>query len=483
MDMLELADKLESLPASTDAEGAHTANAAVAAPPDEIAARQALGLAGRTLPGETAVSRRAAHAAAEGFAEALASGEGSTDVLASSNRVADALASSLYGTFFLARVELALPVEAIQEVVTFPARVTTIPLAPAFLIGVFNLRGTIVPVIRLATLLGMTGQDGADADARTSKVAIVDLDGLRVGLVFDTTGDMLRVPAADRHAFRYTHDAPHPVIQGALKLAGGERIVQVLDPAALLRIEQVPRILDKQRASGPRRHSALAQRRQCVSFRLGCTALAFEIGAIHEIIRVPVVQASVLRSEHCVGMFTLRGNVMPLVDFGALLGMPRADAAAEVAGMADERRIIVMRLGERHVGLLVDRVDSIVGFAAHDVLPIPTLGLRRGAMFAGWIGRASIDDIVLLKHDAVLASAELAALTQGHSHLYASDDAQGAKQRARGERQVFITFRLDNLMAAPIADIREIIRHPDEILTPRACRRPCTACSTCGAVS
>src|SRR6202012_4589429 len=125
-------------------------------------------------------------------------------------------ATSLYGSFFLAGVEFALPVAVIQEVVVFPARVTAIPLAPPFLVGVFNLRGIIVPVIDLGTLLGLAVQ----TVTASRKIAIVDFDGTRVGLVFDETGEMLRVQASDKHAFRYTDDAPHHVVKGALKLAG-----------------------------------------------------------------------------------------------------------------------------------------------------------------------------------------------------------------------------------------------------------------------
>ena len=424
MDMLELADQLESLP--------DPALAPAQAPDD-------------------AHRSRSAHAAVQRLTSRESSGwEG------------EALTSSLYGTFFLESVEFALPVEVIQEVVIFPERVTAIPLSPAFLIGVFNLRGTIVPVISLNILLGLSSRGAAEA----SKIAIVDFDGTRVGLVFDSTGEMLRVQAADKHAFHYVDDAPHHVVKGVLKLAGGERIIQVLDPAALLMIEQVPQILDKQRSGATARRGTLALRRQCVSFRLGRTALAFEIGAIHEIIRVPAVQESVLKSDFCVGMFALRGDVMPLVDFGVLLGMSRTPVDLATTGMADERRVMVLRLGETSVGLLVDSVDSIIGFAGDDVLPIPSVGARRGALFAGWISRAGGDDIVLLKHDALLAGTELTALTQGHSRLYANSEGHAAKQRQRGERQVFITFKLDNLMAMPIGDIREIIRYTDEMLTP-----------------
>ena len=478
MDMLELADQIDTLPTSRDDHA------------DVLAARVALG--------------------SDALAAALAPS-------ATRNTVRDAgldpaldptLTATLYGSFFLAQTELALPVDVIQEVVVYPERVTAIPLSPVFLVGVFNLRGTIIPIIDLRTILGLP-----DTVAReTQRIAIVDFSAMRVGLVFDATGDMLRVQAGDRHAFHYASDTEAPsvhhtsrhVVRGALKLDGGERIVQILDPAELMQIEHVPQILDKQRGGGSARRLAMMQRRQCVSFRLGDSALAFEIAAIHEIIRVPVVQESVLKSDVCVGMFNLRGDVMPLVDFGALLGMarrvdvsvaassavssavsaavsaaraagganpgiggqPRHDAAAASSAVEDPRRIIVMRLGEESVGLLVDAIDSIVGFAEDQLLPIPSIGTRRAGLFAGCISREGHEDIVLLAHTTLLTHGELTALTQGHSRLYARSEGHRAQQRKRGERSVYITFKLDSLMALPITGVREIIRYTDEVMRP-----------------
>lgn len=438
MDMLELADQLDT---PTVREGARRA---LSISPDDALAAPRVEQAPRLQQ-----APRVEHAPAS-----IASGHDAT----------------LYGSFFLGRTEFALAVDAIQEVVVFPGRVTAIPLSPAYLVGVFNLRGTIIPVIDLRSILGMD-----DSVARESqKIAIVDYRGTHVGLVFDATGEMLRVQAADRHPFHYAEDDPahaahraaRPVVQGALKLNGGERIVQILDAHALMQIEHVPQILDKQRAGAGARHRAITQRRQCVSFRLGETALAFDIGAIHEIIRVPAVQESVLQSDVCAGMFNLRGDVMPLVDFGALLGMPRRAGALGVSGMDDERRIIVVRLAEHSVGLLVDSVDSIVAFAAEQLLPIPGVGTRRAGMFAGCVSREGHDDIVLLAHATLLSSAELGALTQGHSRLYARAGEQRAQERQRGERHVYITFRLDSLMAVPITGVREIIRYTDELMRP-----------------
>lgn len=54
-----------------------------------------------------------------------------------------------YCVFRAGRERFCLPVLEVEEVVDWPI-VTRIPLAPACLMGVFNLRGTIVPLIDIA---------------------------------------------------------------------------------------------------------------------------------------------------------------------------------------------------------------------------------------------------------------------------------------------------------------------------------------------
>jgi len=54
-----------------------------------------------------------------------------------------------YCVFRAGRERFCLSVLEVEEVVDWPA-VTRIPLAPAFLMGIFNLRGTIVPLMDIA---------------------------------------------------------------------------------------------------------------------------------------------------------------------------------------------------------------------------------------------------------------------------------------------------------------------------------------------
>lgn len=112
-----------------------------------------------------------------------------------------------YCIFRAGRERFSLGVLDVEEVVEWP-KLTVIPLAPAFLMGVFNLRGSIVPVVDIA----FTEVRRADVSPRHVVVAFLKGEGeqndLRLGIAADevigtySTSEPLLVDEAPK-------DVPH----------------------------------------------------------------------------------------------------------------------------------------------------------------------------------------------------------------------------------------------------------------------------------
>ncbi|VVE21356.1 chemotaxis protein CheW [Pandoraea terrigena] len=383
----------------------------------------------------------------------------------------------VFGSFHLGDVEFALPIAALQEVVNYPARVTPVPLSPPFLLGLFNLRGTLIPIVDLKPLLAMAAETSGRPAPVTEKIAIVDVDGVRVGLVFDTTGEILRVRASQRTEFEYapSHTTPQ-VVCGAIKLDDGDRILQILAPGALVRIENMPQLLSRQALTAPQRRQQ-RQRLQCVSFSVEHSRLALPMSAIREIIRMPDLQNSALASVFCVGMLNLRGTVVPVIDFAHFLGLHASRPDADVAGTAsDPRRILIVKQEDVHFGLLVDAVDSIVTYFADELLAMPSFSASHAQLFSGCIAREQADDIVLLNADELFTHTQVLELTRGHRELYReTDSAQCAKsgdpawrgtgtKSSRGTRHAYVSFRLQHMLAVRLDQLREIIHDSADIM-------------------
>jgi purine-binding chemotaxis protein CheW len=333
---------------------------------------------------------------------------------------------------------------------------------------VFTLRGAVIPVVNLGRVFNADAR-GAEA---SDKIAILDFQGVLVGILFHATGEILRVRREQRSTLSYANGNAHGVVAGTILLNDGERLLQVLDPAALVRIENVPQVLALQSAGRQAAQRSQGERRQCVSFRVGASSFAFEMNAIQEIIRVPELQASILNSALCLGRINFRGSQVAVVDFTALLraapaGSSDTQAAREFHA---DQRIVIARIDDATIGFLVDSVDSIVHFYSEELMAIPLLSKARAGMFGGCIAKAGLGDIIFLNHREIFSSVEIQEMRTGHANLYPKDQtgAQPAQQQAakRSQRQVYITFALENTYAVEIKQVREIIDFSDDITRP-----------------
>ena len=368
----------------------------------------------------------------------------------------DASATScteLFGSFVLGNDEFALPASCFREVVNYPDKVSALPLSPRFLEGVFTLRGSVIPVVNL----GRVFDAGARAALPTDKIAILDYEGVLIGILFDATGEILRVRPEQRSKLDYPDNQKRGVVAGTILLDHGERLIQILDPDTLIHIENVPQVRAIQSMD---RETRLHQgeRRQCVSFHVGASSFAFEMAAIQEIIRVPELQPSVLNSALCLGRINFRGAPVAVVDFATLLNAAPSEGE-RVAG--PDQRIIVARIDDATIGFLVDSVNNIINFYSEEIMPIPLLSKARAGMFGGCLSKPQLGDIFFLDHQQIFSSNEIKDMRTGHANLYPKDDETIAKNdrrdARRSQRQVYITFGLENSYAVEIKQVREII--------------------------
>ncbi len=132
--------------------------------------------------------------------------------------------------FRLGEGEFALPIGVVDEVAQVPTRITRLPKTPAFLEGVINLRGEVLPVIDQRRRFDMPSL----TDPSGRRLVVVRTERHRAGLIVDSVSQVLssRVDALE--------EAPDlagestRLVQGVINLDAAGRIVLVLDPAELL---------------------------------------------------------------------------------------------------------------------------------------------------------------------------------------------------------------------------------------------------------
>lgn len=93
-----------------------------------------------------------------------------------------------YVGFILDEQEYAIPIEKIQEIVLYNG-VTRLPQVPAFVEGVTNLRGNIIPILNLRIILGMQNRE-INQDTR---VVVVHVQKKTVGLIVDSVTQVKKI--------------------------------------------------------------------------------------------------------------------------------------------------------------------------------------------------------------------------------------------------------------------------------------------------
>jgi purine-binding chemotaxis protein CheW len=133
------------------------------------------------------------------------------------------VANEQFCTFFLKDQFLGVPVSKVQEVIRYQ-EMTRVPLVPAVIRGLINLRGQIVMAVDLRRRFGM--EDRPDSQLPMNVVVRTD-DGAMSFLV-DEIGDVLEV---DEECFERTPETlqgeTRELVRGVYKLQ--ERLLLVLD--------------------------------------------------------------------------------------------------------------------------------------------------------------------------------------------------------------------------------------------------------------
>jgi purine-binding chemotaxis protein CheW len=105
----------------------------------------------------------------------------------------DADGAEQFVVFRLGDEHYGLPVAAVDEVARRPDKLTRVPRAPAYLKGVMNLRGAVLPVIDTRHRFGTAGA----AEGRGGRVVVLTIEGLRAGFAVDAVTEVLSVAPAD----------------------------------------------------------------------------------------------------------------------------------------------------------------------------------------------------------------------------------------------------------------------------------------------
>ncbi|MBU4138832.1 MAG: chemotaxis protein CheW [Euryarchaeota archaeon] len=86
--------------------------------------------------------------------------------------------------------EFGVEIDTVQEIIRM-INITEIPRAPPYVKGLINLRGRIIVVINLSTIMRV-GSNEPDANTR---IIVADVDGTVMGFIVDSVSEVIRLSA------------------------------------------------------------------------------------------------------------------------------------------------------------------------------------------------------------------------------------------------------------------------------------------------
>ncbi|MCA1246760.1 chemotaxis protein CheW [Massilia sp. MS-15] len=138
---------------------------------------------------------------------------------------------------------------------------------------------------------------------------------------------------------------------------------------------------------------------EALTFRLGQEEYGVDILKVQEIRGQDRVTRIAQSPDFIHGVVNLRGVIVPIVDLRRRFGLAADDTPATV--------VMVLNIGGRIVGMVVDGVSDVIRLAPGDIRPAPQTGSAFDTEFL--LGLGTVDDrmLILLDIERLMSSDEL----------------------------------------------------------------------------
>lgn len=130
--------------------------------------------------------------------------------------------------FVVGSEEFALPILTIQEIIK-PFEYTRVPGVPNYVLGVFNMRGWVIPLINLRLKFGLPFEKPTE----DTRYIVIKIQEDRAGFVIDRLTEAVRIKESDVDPTPETISQDESLIYGVGKK--DDRLITILRPEELLK--------------------------------------------------------------------------------------------------------------------------------------------------------------------------------------------------------------------------------------------------------
>lgn len=149
--------------------------------------------------------------------------------------------------------------------------------------------------------------------------------------------------------------------------------------------------------------SSDAQNREFLVFSLGEEEYAIDILKVQEIRGYENVTRIANAPDFIKGVTNLRGIIVPIVDLRIKFRLEKVEYGGQTV-------VIVVNVGDRVIGIVVDGVSDVMTLTPEQIKPAPEFGVTLSSDFLSGLGSLEDRMLVLVDIEKLLTSEEMALI-------------------------------------------------------------------------
>ncbi len=142
-----------------------------------------------------------------------------------------------------------------------------------------------------------------------------------------------------------------------------------------------------------------------LTFKLGDEEYAIDILKVQEIRGYDAVTAIANAPKFIKGVINLRGTIVPIVDLRIKFGVGVVEYTPFTV-------VIILNLGERVVGIVVDSVSDVIALNNETIRPAPNFSSQVGADFILGLGTLDTRMLIVVEIERLMLSEEMALMDE-----------------------------------------------------------------------
>lgn len=379
-----------------------------------------------------------------------------------------AAADSIYVSFDIGQETYGISIDDVRQIIRLP-KITRVPKMPAYVLGMTNLRGEVLPLVDLSLRLGYEVPCVHEEDTR---VIVIDRKGVLTGFIVESVNEVksTEVHSVDKFPEILNAEVDRKYISGLLKSDDGETksIIQIINTAAIIEKGAIAKH-EQNNALNPKgkkeedAQGGVIDERRYISFNITAQEYAVEIHRINEIIWLPEITSVPGLPKYVLGIFSLRGKVIPLLSLHEKFGR-------ELKKDQETTRVVIVDIGSVLVAFAADRVNAVLS-VDESLIEVPpkvyqdqedsevteVLKLEEGRRL-----------VMVLEPENLVTEAELEALKNvSEQNMESAFMNYEDEQSADVEKQI-VTFEIENEnYGIYIEKVQEINRYTNVTRIPK----------------